>query len=798
MTSGRHFKYFILALLFFAVQCHDSVTYSQSVSQIIRGLVTDSETHVPLAGAGVILDSREGRQQTVTDESGMYRITTGAGRVSVRISYLGYSEVFFSDVLVSTGKEIELNAELTETVISTGDIIITAGRKSSASVNTMATVSSLTLRSADALRFAGGYYDPSRMVNSFAGISTGNNDYSNELVIRGNSPRGMLWRLEGIEIPNPNHFSTGQGSSGGAYSAVSSNSLESFGFYAGAFPAEYGNAISGIMDLELRKGNNEHGEYAFQTGMIGAEASAEGPLSRKYGAAFVINARYVDFSILRDLGLLGTETVNIAPHTSDLVFNMSVPGGKAGNFNIFGLYGASQDGVKAVHDYSLWNTPFDNQEEIEDEKIMVTGLKHTVTLPDRKTYIKSTVAFTTQDEIFSEGYLDSSYVRRDDYHYRFRYPSGRLSVLINHKFNAAISIRGGLNYDHTKGEMLSYRVNSDNASDTLINDIVTTNLTQLFAQGKFSFPGGLEINAGLHLTHPEQSGEYSLEPRLGLRYRLSEGHYFVAGLGLHTHVEALPVYYTRIKREDGSWSLGNNDLEMTRSMQLVAGLDLAPRSDLTVRFEVYYQYLFNVPIVNRPKSKYSILNSSHGMPDAELENEGAGSNKGIEFTLEKSFTRDYYFLITASLFESKFRSADVLWHDTYFNNRYVTNLIGGKDIHFGLKERSVIGLNAKMLARGGYRYTPVDYEKSLIQKNIVTISQLPYHESLPGFFRIDGGISYRRNNPKSSWIVMLDIQNVTNRNNVFRKRYVYSEGEITSYYIYSLGMVPVFTFRVEF
>jgi hypothetical protein len=370
--------------------------------------------------------------------------------------------------------------------------------------------------------------------------------------------------------------------------------------------------------------------------------------------------------------------------------------------------------------------------------------------------------------------------------------------MINHKFNAAISMRGGLSYDHTKGDMLSYRINSNRAYDTLVHDVAGTAMTQLYAQGKFSFSNGLEINAGFHLTHPEISGEYSLEPRLGLRYKLAEGHYFVAGLGLHTHLEALPVYYTRIKRADNSRATDNIDLEMTRSMQLVTGFDLAPRSDLTVRLEVYYQYLFNVPIVNRPKSRYSILNSSSGLPESELENEGAGSNKGIEFTLEKSFTRDYYLLITASLFESKYRSGDMLWHDTYFNNRYITNVIGGKDFHVGLNNRSVIGVNGKILARGGYRYTPVDYEKSILQKHIVTISQLPYHESLPGFFRIDAGISYRRNNPKSAWVIMLDIQNVTDRENVFRKQFVYSEGKITSYYIYSLGMVPVFNFRVEF
>lgn len=795
-TTARKIIFLVIGALMFLVRSY--IAHCQPVTQTIKGLVTDSETHVPLSDAGVFIETRQGVLQATTDLNGRFRVTISPGRVTVRISYLGYAEAVFRDVLVSTGKEVELNAEMAGTVIKTGDIIVTAGRKSSVTLNSMAVVSSLTLRPADALRFAGGYYDPSRMVNSFAGITTANNDYSNEIVIRGNSPRGMLWRLEGIEIPNPNHFSTGQGSSGGAYSAISSNSLESFGFYTGAFPAEYGNAISGVMDLELRKGNNERGEYAFQTGMIGAEASAEGPLSGKHGASFIVNTRYIDFRILRDLGLIGMEEANIAPRTSDLVLNVSLPAGRAGNFNVFGIYGTSTDGIEAEKDYKLWRSESDRWEEIENENVIIAGMKHTISLPDKKTYIRTTIAFTSQEEDFREGYIDSSYVRTNSYHYRFLYPSARAAVMLNHKVNASLSLRAGISNDHTSGDMLSYSLNSQNTYDTLVSAVADATMTHLYGQGKMKITDQLEVNGGLHLTYSNLSREYSLEPRLGLRWEMAERQFFVTGFGLHTHAEALPVHYTRIRDSDNTFSLGNIHLEMTRSLQWVGGLNLAPKPDLTVRAEVYYQYLFNVPIINKPNSKYSVLNSSQGLPDSKLENAGAGSNKGIEVTVEKSFTRDYYFLVTASLFESKYRSADGYWHDTYFNNRYVTNIIGGKDFHVGTSNRSVIGINGRILARGGYRYTPVDIQKSLLQKTIVTQNQLSYHESLPGFFRADAGISYRKNNPKSSWIVMLDIQNFTNRKNVFRKRYNYSDGEITWYYIYSLGIVPVFNFRIEF
>lgn len=788
----------ILTSFLIAVFPGSLITNSQQVTQVIKGVVIDAEARVPLSGAEIMVIGPEGLKGTTSGDDGKFRISTIVGRVSMSISYLGYRAVHFNDILVSTGKEIELAVEMHEISVDTGEVVVNSGRKDYSSDNHMASVSARTLRADDAIRFAGGYYDPSRMVTSFAGVSTANREESNEIIIRGNSPRGLLWRMEGIEIPNPNHFSNGQGGTGGAYSAVSSNSLSSFGFYTGAFPAEFGNAISGVMDLDLRTGNADKGEYALQTGMIGAEASAEGPFSSKSNASYIVNIRYVTFKLLRDMNLIDLGESNIAPATFDLVSNFNLPGTRAGNFNIFTLFGSGSVGKEAVHDSTQWDSPSDRWEEIEKEEVFVTGVGHSISLPNRKTFFKTTVGITFHHDRYDEGALDISYERISNFRYNYKYPSLRGSILMNHKLNVSNSLRIGMNYSRLGGDMLWIKLNSANIYDTIVNSVATTGQTHVYAQWKHKVDNNLELNTGIHMMYFGQNSDFSFEPRFGMKFELNNGLSFIAGMGLHSRNEALAVYYTRILNPDKTRTLKNYSLDMTRSLQWVAGFNLDIRQDISFRIEGYIQKLYNVPIVDRLNSTYSILNSSQGLPEAELKNKGYGKNNGIEMTLEKLFMKNYYFLTTLSFFKSEYLAGDNIWHPTYYNNRFLFNFLGGKEIPVGNRKQNSIGINAKVLFRGGYRYTPVDIKKLIAQKRIVTIPSMAYESSLPNFFRVDAGLSFRQNNLKNSWVAMIDIQNITNRENVFRKRFYYANNEVTSNFVYSLGMVPVFNFRIEF
>lgn len=771
----------------------------QGAVQVIKGRVVDADTKAPLTGAEITMTAEGGTTGAISDEGGRFRLVSPVGRVTVIVHYLGYNDMVFKDILVSTGKEVDLMAELHEKVTETGEVVITAGRRDFSSDNHMATVSARSIRVDDALRFAGGYYDPSRMITAFSGVSTANSDQSNELVIRGNSPRGLLWRVEGIEIPNPNHFSTGQGSSGGAYSAITTNALSGFGFYTGAFPAEFGNAISGVMDLELRNGNSDKGEFAFQTGMIGAEISAEGPMSEKRNTSYLIDARYVDFGLLMAMGFFDLGESNITPKTFDAVANIHIPAGSLGNFTMFGLYASSRVGKDAEKDPGEWVSSTDAWEENESERIVVSGIKHTISLPNRKTFLRTTLAFTRHHDNYVEGYLDTVTLNlRKSYEYRYDYPSLKLAVMANHKISASSGIRAGLNHSLLNGSMLSYRVNQSGISDTTVNAGAGTSLTQVYGQYKLMINNSLAVHAGIHLLHFALNRQTLLEPRLGMRYDLTGRVRFSAGVGLHSRTESLAAYHAGIKQADNSRLPVNTDMGLARSFQAAAGFDLDLAEDVLLRLEWYYQYLFRVPVIDKINSTWSVLNLAQGLPDAELVNEGEGRNRGMEITLEKSFTRRYYILATGSFFDSGYRAGDNRWHPTYYNNKTVINVLAGKDFSVGKEGRNVVGFNMRCHYRGGYRYTPVDYDRSLQLKRVVYLTARTNDESLPGFFRLDGGISFRKNNSTNSWIVMVDVQNITDRRNVFRRRFYYESGQVKSYNIYSIGIVPVFNFRVEF
>jgi hypothetical protein len=774
------------------------VSPSQELAPVIKGTVTDSETGQPLAGAYIREQNQSSPNVTVTDADGKFRLSSGIGRVSILTTYIGYEDLEIKDILVASGKEVNLDIPLREKIFRTSDVIVSSSGKGISEINQISAISATAIRTDDALRFAGGFYDPSRIVNSFAGVVTSNSDYSNDIVIRGNSSRGLLWRLEGIEIPNPNHFSDGQGGSGGAFSAITSNVVANFEFFTGAFPAEFGNAFSGVVDLSLKKGNSDRREYAFQTGMIGAEGSLEGPFKKGSGSTYLLNVRFTNFKILNDLGLIDLEETNYSPRTKDLVFNFNFPLEKSGTINLFGVFGSSGLGKIAVHDPAAWTTREDMWEESEDQNSTTIGVRYLYPLKNSKTYLRTVLAYTTFSNSYSEGYIDSTFNRINSYWYDYSYPSGRFSTLVNHKINSKNTIRAGFDYNFLSAELYNFRINSSGKPDTLVSPYAEGSLFQNYIQWKYRPFSSFEIISGLHLLAFTKNRSASLEPRLGIRWQVLPGMAFIAGFGLHSKTESFYVYNSLIKTKAGIREPLNSNLDNSKSTHWIAGLDLSLSKDLHARLEGYIQNLFNIPIVNNTSSQYSSLNAAERLPEAVLENKGTGNNSGLELTLEKAFTKNYYFLVTGSLFNSWYKAGDLKKYNTYYNTKYVSNILLGKDFYIGKNKANIIGLNAKWLIRGGYRYTPVDMTRTLKLKRIIYNAGATYESQLPVFYRLDAGINFRKNHPGYSWIVMLDIQNATDRKNVFRKRFSYNKGSVIENNILSLGIVPVFNFRIEF
>ena len=209
----------------------------------IKGWIKDKVSEQTLIGVNVVLTGMNDTLGSLTDETGRFLFQNVVpGRYKIHISYLGYATEEIPNILVTSGKEVTLEIGMEELLQSIKEVVITAATDKDKAINEMASISARTFSLEEVTRYSGGRNDASRLVANFAGVST-SNDSRNDIVVRGNSPAGILWRLEGISIPNPNHFST-LGTTGGPVSALNTNLLKNSDFITSAFPAEYGNAIS--------------------------------------------------------------------------------------------------------------------------------------------------------------------------------------------------------------------------------------------------------------------------------------------------------------------------------------------------------------------------------------------------------------------------------------------------------------------------------------------------------------------------------------------------------------------------
>jgi hypothetical protein len=773
---------------------------AQSHVQTVRGQVLDKESKMPLIGANVLIRDLETMIGTTTDIDGYFKIEkVPVGRRTIEVSYIGYEPAMMNSIMLTTGKELVLNIELLESTVSMETIVVKANHDKAETLNEMASVSARSFSVEETGRYAAAFNDPARMALNFAGVTGGGDDLSNEIVVRGNSPRGVLWRLEGIEIPNPNHFSA-MGSSGGAISMLSSSTLATSDFYTGAFPAEYGNATSGVFDLNLRNGNNEQREYAFMLGALGIEAAAEGPFVKGKRASYLLNFRYSTLSALKAVGL--NPVGDILPDYQDLSFKVNVPTKKAGTFSLFGLGGTNRAFFEPEKDTTTWNdNDWGNEGFLERQRVGTIGLSHRMLLSDRS-YLKTVVAASTEQYREEYYYLDAEndFNKRIDETGDFSSTTYRISTTYNHKFNARHTLRAGAiaSYQSFNLEMQSFDYDL-NQFQVYFDNEGETELYQTFAQWKYRFRENWTFLSGLHATYFNLDGQYSIEPRTALKWQLHPAHSLSLAAGLHSKPEHISFYFVEQSLEGEERRQPNKDIDLMKSAHFVLGYDWRINPNLRVKAEAYYQHLYDVPVEIGPESTNSIINAADIwdiLGADEAVNEGTGRNYGLDLTVERFFADQYYFLITGTLFESKYTPQNGVEYGTRYNTNYQLNLLGGKEWNVGKKNNHILGVNTKFLLAGGNRFTPIDFERSAEAGYTVIMEDRRFEDRTKPYYRLDIGVNYKINSKRMTHTIALDIQNVTNRLNVYTLYYSSNSGQLEEFT--QTGFFPNFNYRVEF
>ena len=778
-------KYLVLLLLSTALM-------AQNNKQTIRGTVTDKLSQTPLIGASVQITASE--KQTVTDDKGNYTLSEiTPDRYTVKVTFAGYKEVLIPNVIVTSGKEVILDIALEDEYKKLNEVVIKTTNKAG-TVNKLATVSARTFSMEEVNRFAGGRSDVARLAANFAGVSTPD-DSRNDIVIRGNSPVGVLWRIDGMNVTNPNHFAA-VGTTGGAVSALNTNLLKNSDFFTSAFPAEYGNATSGVFDIGFRNGNAQKRETTLQLGVItGLEATTEGPINSKNGASYLVGYRYGLASVAQAVGVnIGTTAT---PSYQDLSFKLNSGTTSLGKFSLFGILATSTINIGGGNSGSLYG----NGNEVDfGSKIGIVGLNHFKQLTS-KSFITSTVGlnYTKADQtsydfdrMANVNYTkEMSNVAKTGYNFSSTY---------NLKVNANFFIKAGIQ-DELMGLNLFYKTKDSGIADwKQVWDYNSyTNLAQAFVHGKYNLSEKLTLNAGLHSQKFFLNNSFAIEPRLGLKFAVTSKSSFSLGYGLHSQMQPINVYFLQTQNADGSYSYNNKNLDFTKSQHFVLGYDFQPSKDWRLKTEVYYQAISNVP-VNTFSSSYSMLNTGSSFKtdlEDNLTNAGTGKNCGAELTIEKFFSNGYYGLFTSSLYSSKYKGSDGVERNTAFNGKYVFNILGGKEWKVGSENRNKLAADLKFTNAGGRAYTPVDIAASQAS-NHETLSTDAYSANYTNYFRLDikGSYTINSKNKKLSQSFSLDLQNVTNHKNMFSETYDNRKMSLNT--TYQLGFFPNFIYKLQF
>jgi hypothetical protein len=321
----------------------------------------------------------------------------------------------------------------------------------------------------------------------------------------------------------------------------------------------------------------------------------------------------------------------------------------------------------------------------------------------------------------------------------------------------------------------------------------STNLYQAYLQGKYKFSENIVFSGGLHYSYFALNHDNSLEPRAGIIFHLPNKQKLSFGVGLHTKHDNLPLYFVEFENPDGTTNMPNKNLEMTRSTHYVASYEKLFGEHLNLKVSAYYQDINNLPVSNNPDKYWSSINGGVNWDDT-LANIGNGRNIGVESTLQKYFTNNYYFLITNSLFDSKYRTASGEWRDTPYNINYINNFVGGKEFHWG--NNKLVGLNAKFIWSGGKRLVPLDLEASIDKGEAVYKTDESWTVKGDDYLRLDIGARLHFFKAKSEHVISLDIQNVTNRLNTWSQLYDAENEQITEYTM--AGLIPILSYRISF
>ncbi|MCR1027035.1 TonB-dependent receptor [Cellulophaga baltica] len=726
---------------------------AQELTQTIKGKIWDNETQEPIPFATVVIKNTNPIIGTTTEDNGNFRLENAPlGRYDIEVSYLGYESTIISEVVVTSAKEVVLKITLTESPYALDEVIIRPETRKEAPLNKMATVSARMLSVEEASRYAGGFDDPARLASSFPGVATSSVG-NNAIIVRGNAPKYLQWKIEGIEVPNPNHFANLSAFGGGGLTALSSNLLANSDFFTGAFPAEYNNALSGVFDIKMRNGNSSEYEHSIEAGIIGIDFASEGPLGKKEnGASYLANYRYSTLGLISSLLPDDAGKINY----QDLSFNLSLPTKKAGSFSIWGI-GLIDNSESLTEKDVNKQVYYENVEQEDVSQYMgALGINNRLTLKN-SAYLNTTLSVSTigidlkTDRLNNQSQLQpENEIKNTNYDIVFK-------SFLNKKFSAKHTNRTGVTL---RGLAYDINLKENNVNTNTLNTLASENgfssLLSAYSNSSFSLKNW-KLNLGINAQLFTLNNSVTIEPRLGLSHQINENNKLSFGYGLHSRIEPLNIYFATTANN----TQANKDLKLSKAHHFVLAYDWNISEKLHLKIEPYFQYLFDIPIVANTTTSLINLEQDWFINDTYI-NAGKGQNYGIDLTLEQYINNGFYYLVSVSVFNSKYKTDTNKWYNTRFNKNYLITALAGKEFRLGKNKQNSLGINIRASIQGGNRYSPIDNQASLLQQDVEYNETNPFTQQAETVFLTDFTVNYEWNKRKTTQRLSLKVLNATN------------------------------------
>ncbi len=482
----------------------------------------------------------------------------------------------------------------------------------------------------------------------------------------------------------------------------------------------------------------------------------EGPFVKGKKSSYVANYRYSSLALLDDAGIIDFGGI---PKYQDAAFKMRFPTKNAGVFSVFG-FGRKSNLLQKDFDKT------ENGDSLVDENDIFTqagiiGAKNFYFINDN-TYLETKVSVSNN----GSGTLYSADDTRGTYRLLYRdflaNTAVRTSTEFNKKINSKNKIQFGVIYSNID-YLFSGRYLDTNTFNfkTILADSGRTGYLQGYSTWKYRVNDDITIVSGLHYMQLMLNNSYSIEPRIGVKWKLSPRHTINAGFGVHSKIESLLSYFAKVDQADGTQSTPNLGLKLPKANHYVVGYDYGISENAHLKFEAYYQQLYHLAVENDVTSSYANINRSNWFSRVEMVSEGTGKNYGVEMTLERFLSKNFYYLLTASLYESKYTALDGVERGSRYNGNYVTNFLIGKEFKFGKIKKKVLKLNSKVSYIGGNRYTPVDYQQSFLEQQTVYKDE-PWSKKGEDIFLWNIGAILQMNRKKTTHAIKFEIINTLN------------------------------------